>query len=76
MVHRRAVEVVLWGMPADLTPNLDVFYFFSFINPKDVGAVVMEIPPVSHRPTAMCGAEGANALKIEGHPKAIILRLR
>ena len=76
-VHRRAVEAVVWGMPAvnfdllyqsmvkakgawnqvvywsrlpdwknqTLTPNPDVLYFFPFINTKDVGPVVLEIPP-------------------------------
>ena len=76
-VHRRAVEAVVWGMPAvnfdllyqsmvraggawnqvvywsrlpdwknqTLTPNPDVLYFFPFINTKDAGPVVLEIPP-------------------------------
>ena len=76
-VHRRAVEAVIWGMPAvnfdrlyqstarakgawnqvvywsrlpdwknqTLTPNPDVLYFFPFINTKDVGPVVLQIPP-------------------------------
>ena len=75
-IHRRAVEAVIWGMPAvnydllyqamvkakgafnqvvywsrlpdwknqTLTPNPDVLYFFPFINTKDVGPVVLEIP--------------------------------
>jgi hypothetical protein len=73
----RAVEAVIWGMPAvnydllcqamvkaggaynqivywsrlpdwknqTLTPNPDTIYVFSFINTKDVGPVVLEIPP-------------------------------
>jgi hypothetical protein len=76
-VRRRAIEAVIWGMPAvnfdllyqsalrargtwnqiiywsrlpdwknqTLTPNPDVLYFFPFINTKDVGPVVLEIPP-------------------------------
>jgi hypothetical protein len=76
-IHRRAVEAVIWGMPAvnfdrlyqstarakgawnqvvywsrlpdwknqTLTPNPDVLYFFPFINTKDVGPVVLQIPP-------------------------------
>src|SRR5215510_903371 len=76
-VHRRAVEAVIWGMPAvnfdrlyqstararggwnqvvywsrlpdwknqTLTPNPDVLYFFPFISTKDVGPVVLHIPP-------------------------------
>jgi hypothetical protein len=75
--HRRAVEAVIWGMPAvnyelmyqamvkhngafnqviywsglpswknqTLTPNPDTIYFMPFINTKDVGPVVLEIPP-------------------------------
>jgi hypothetical protein len=79
-VHRRAVEAVIWGMPAvnydlmyqamvrdakagegsnkivywsrpfgwknqTLTPNPDTIYLMPFINTKDVGPVVLEIPP-------------------------------
>jgi hypothetical protein len=77
MVERRAVEAVIWGMPAvnfelmyqamfqtkgaynqivywsrlpdwknqTLTPNPDVICLMPFINTKDVGPVVIEIPP-------------------------------
>ncbi len=76
-VERRAVEAVIWGMPAVnfelmyqamvqangaynqvvywsrlpdwknqiLTPNPDVICLMPFINTKDVGPVVVEIPP-------------------------------
>src|SRR5215475_6038815 len=77
-VHRRAVEAVIWGMPAvntdlmlremltktsgkvnqviywgrpldwrnqTLTPNPDTLYFMAFFNTKDVGPMVLEIPP-------------------------------
>src|SRR5690348_7725402 len=77
-LHRRAVEAVIWGMPAvnydlvyqaavreakggfnqiiywsrlpdwkiqTLTPNPDAIYLTRFINTKDVGPVVLEIPP-------------------------------
>jgi hypothetical protein len=76
-LRRRAVEAVIWGMPAvnfdllcqamvkakgaynqivywsrlfdwknqTLTPNPDTIYLFAFINTKDVGPVVLEIPP-------------------------------
>jgi hypothetical protein len=77
-LHRRAVEAVIWGMPAvnfdllyqamvretkgasnqivywsrlpdwknqTLTPNPDTIYVFPFIDTKDVGPVVLEIPP-------------------------------
>jgi hypothetical protein len=77
-IHRRAVEAVIWGMPAvntelmlqemltktpgkvnqviywgrpldwrnqTLTPNPDAIYFMTFINTKDVGPVVIDVPP-------------------------------
>lgn len=77
-LHRRAVEAVIWGMPAvnyhlmfqemvgkagggfnqvlywsrlldwrnqTLTPNPDVIYLMPFFNTKDVGPVVLELPP-------------------------------
>jgi hypothetical protein len=77
-IERRAVEAVIWGMPAvnydlmyqaavreakggfnqiiywsrlpdwkiqTLTPNPDAIYLMPFINTKDVGPVVLEIPP-------------------------------
>jgi len=77
-VERRAIEAVIWGMPAvnydlmyqamvretkgsfnqivywsrlpdwknqTLTPNPDSIYLMPFFNTKDVGPVVLEIPP-------------------------------
>jgi hypothetical protein len=77
-MERRAVEAVIWGMPAvntdlmykamvretkgafnqivywsrlpdwknqTLTPNPDAIYLMPFFNTKDVGPVVLEIPP-------------------------------
>jgi hypothetical protein len=76
-LNRRAVEAVIWGMPAvnaelmfqamkdakadfnqvvywsrlltwknqTLTPNPDTIYVFPFFNTKDVGPMVLEIPP-------------------------------
>jgi hypothetical protein len=77
-LHRRAVEAVIWGMPAvnydlmyqamvrqtkgsfnqilywsrlpdwknqTLTPNPDVIYLIPFFNTRDVGPLVLEIPP-------------------------------
>jgi hypothetical protein len=77
-IERRAVETVIWGMPAvntdlmlqamigsakgkpnqivywsrlpdwknqTLTPNPDVIYLMPFFNTKDVGPMVLEIPP-------------------------------
>ena len=78
MIERRAVEAVIWGVPAvnldlmlqaminsakgkpnqivywsrlpdwknqTLTPNPDVIYLMPFFNTKDVGPIVLEIPP-------------------------------
>lgn len=78
MMERRAVEAVIWGMPAvntdlmlqemltktqgkvnqvvywgrpldwrnqTLTPNPDAIYFMTFLNTKDVGPMVIEVPP-------------------------------
>ena len=46
----RENQVVYWGRPLDwhnqtLTPNPDTLYFIAFYNTKDVGPVVIEIPP-------------------------------
>jgi hypothetical protein len=43
-------QVVYWGRPLDwhnqtLTPNPDTLYFMAFFNTKDVGPVVIEVPP-------------------------------
>ena len=95
-IERRAVEAVIWGMPAvnydlmlqemlnktagkvnqmiywgrpldwhnqTLTPNPDTLYFMAFFNTKDVGPIVIEIPPA--------GADGslnANIVNIWQEP--------
>lgn len=43
-------QVIFWGRPLDwrnqtLTPNPDTIYFMSFLNTKDVGPIVIEVPP-------------------------------
>ena len=43
-------QVIYWGRPLDwknqtLTPNPDTIYFMSFFNTKDVGPIVIEVPP-------------------------------
>ncbi len=43
-------EVIYWGQPLDwhnqtLTPNPDTLYFMTFLNTKDVGPIVIEVPP-------------------------------
>ena len=43
-------QVIYWGRPLDsrnqtLTPNPDTLYMMAFFNTKDVGPMVLEIPP-------------------------------
>ena len=43
-------QMIYWGRPLDwknqtLTPNPDTLYFMSFLNTKEVGPIVIEIPP-------------------------------
>lgn len=45
-------QMIYWGRPLDwhnqtLTPNPDTLYFISFLNTKDVGPIVIEVPPAS-----------------------------
>ena len=47
-------QVIYWGRPLDwhnqtLTPNPDTLYFMAFFNTKDVGPIVIEIPPGGRR---------------------------
>jgi hypothetical protein len=70
-------EVVYWSRPVDwknqtLTPNPDAIYFMPFFNTKDIGPVVIEVPPaeggsfaanivnVSQVPLEDAGPEGAD----------------
>jgi len=43
-------QVIYWGRPLDwrnqtLTPNPDTLYFMAFFNTRDVGPMVLEVPP-------------------------------
>src|SRR6185437_9727328 len=43
-------QLIYWGRPLDwhnqtLTPNPDTLYLMSFLDTKDVGPIVIEIPP-------------------------------
>jgi hypothetical protein len=91
-LHRRAVEAVIWGMPAvnydlmlqemltrtagkvnqgiywgrpldwhnqTLTPNPDTLYFMAFFNTRDVGPIVIEVPPAGDD-----GALNANIVNV------------
>ena len=45
-------QFIYWSRPADwknqtLTPNPDAIYFMTFFNTKDVGPVVIEVPPAN-----------------------------
>src|SRR5262247_3335863 len=45
-------QMIYWGRPLDwknqtLTPNPDTLYFMSFLNTKEVGPIVIEIPPAT-----------------------------
>jgi hypothetical protein len=95
-VERRAVEAVIWGMPAvnydlmlqemltktpgkvnqviywgrpldwrnqTLTPNPDTIYFMAFFNTKDVGPVVIDVPPAGPD-----GSMNANIVNIWQQP--------
>src|SRR5262245_48710022 len=57
-------EMIYWGKPLDwknqtLTPNPDTLYFMSFLNTKDVGPIVIEIPAATAE-----GALNANFVNI------------
>jgi hypothetical protein len=48
--HAKPNQIVYWSRPSDwknqtLTPNPDTIYLMPFISTKDVGPVVVEIPP-------------------------------
>ena len=61
-------QMIYWGRPLDwrnqtLTPNPDTLYFMAFFNTRDVGPIVIEIPPA--------GADGslnANIVNIWQQP--------
>src|SRR5579871_1007919 len=51
-VHGNFNQIVFWSRPPDwknqtLTPNPNAIYLMPFINTKDVGPMVLEIPPAS-----------------------------
>ena len=58
-------QVIYWSRPLDwhnqtLTPNPDALYFMAFIDTKDVGPVVLEMPPGGRtdRSTAISSMSG------------------
>ncbi len=63
-------QVIYWGKPLDwknqtLTPNPDTLYFMTFLNTKDAGPMVIEIPPVDAD-----GSLNANVVNIWQQPLA------
>jgi len=61
-------QVIYWGRPLDwhnqtLTPNPDTLYFMAFLNTKDVGPIVIEIPPADAQ-----GSMNANIVNIWQEP--------
>ena len=61
-------EVIYWGKPLDwhnqtLTPNPDTLYFMTFLNTKDVGPIVIDIPP-----TDTDGSLNANIVNVWQRP--------
>jgi hypothetical protein len=61
-------QVIYWGGPLDwhnqtLTPNPDTLYFMAFLNTKEVGPIVIDIPPADDG-----GAMNANIVNIWQEP--------
>jgi hypothetical protein len=71
MLHKTAGKVnqmIYWGRPLDwknqtLTPNPDTLYFMSFLNTRDVGPIVIEIPPADQD-----GSLNANLVNVWQQP--------
>jgi hypothetical protein len=61
-------QVIYWGKPLDwknqtLTPNPDTLYFMTFLNTKDAGPIVIEIPPADAN-----GSLNANIVNVWQEP--------
>jgi len=61
-------QVIYWGRPLDwhnqtLTPNPDTLYFMAFWNTKDVGLIVIDVPPADAQ-----GSMNANIVNIWQQP--------
>ena len=61
-------QVIYWGKPLDwhnqtLTPNPDTIYMMAFLNTRDVGPIVVEIPPASE-----AGSLNANFVNVWQEP--------
>jgi hypothetical protein len=69
-------EVIYWGKPSDwrnqtLTPNPDAIYLMTFWNTKDVGPVVIDVPPAGDDGslTANIDDSGRCRLRMQGPPE-------
>jgi hypothetical protein len=61
-------QVIYWGRPLDwhnqtLTPNPDTLYFMAFLNTKEVGPIVIDVPPADDG-----GAMNANIVNVWQEP--------
>jgi hypothetical protein len=61
-------QVIYWGRPLDwknqtLTPNPDTLYFMAFFNTKDVGPIVIDVPPAE-----ATGSLNANIVNVWQQP--------
>jgi hypothetical protein len=61
-------QVIYWGKPLDwknqtLTPNPDTLYLMTFLNTRDVGPIVIEIPPADSS-----GSLNANIVNVWQQP--------
>jgi hypothetical protein len=61
-------QVIYWGKPLDwknqtLTPNPDTLYLMTFLNTRDVGPIVIEIPPADAK-----GSLNANIVNVWQEP--------
>jgi hypothetical protein len=61
-------QMIYWGHPLDwknqtLTPNPDTLYFMSFLNTKDAGPIVIDIPPAGPE-----GSLNANIVNVWQEP--------
>jgi hypothetical protein len=61
-------QVIYWGRPLDwrnqtLTPNPDTLYFMAFLNTKDVGPIVIDVPAAG-----AAGSMNANIVNVWQEP--------
>ncbi|MET0742498.1 MAG: DUF1254 domain-containing protein, partial [Microvirga sp.] len=64
----RINQVIYWGRPLDwhnqtLTPNPDTIYFMAFLDTRDVGPIVIEVPPAG-----AAGSLNANIVNVWQEP--------